>query len=107
MKRLTLKDDEYWVKSENQNDAYQKLGQLEDIEAQFEIDLITLFKAVTNGFWYKTQDGYCKIGEYDYAIDPGECRLIKPYEEDDAPVFYFEDYGNDWALTKEELENGK
>ena len=36
--RFTLKDDEYWVKSDNQNDAFQKLGKLEDILEKYNID---------------------------------------------------------------------
>ena len=84
-------------------EAIDKLGQLEDIEEEFGIDLITLFKAVMNGFWYKNKYGYHQADDYEYVIDLESNRLVKLYEED-GRIFCFEDYGKDWALTKKELE---
>ena len=36
----------------NYYDAVKKLGQLEDIEEELGIDLVTLFKALRNGFYH-------------------------------------------------------
>ena len=70
---------------------------------EFGIDITTLFKAVMNGFWFKTQYDYYLIEPYEYAIDLESSRLIELYEEN-GYIFYFEDYGKTWALTREELE---
>lgn len=86
-------------------EALEKLDQFKKIEEEFGIDLITLFKGVMNGFWYKDTNGYHQIDSYEYAIDLESSRLIQLYEEH-SRTFYFEDYGKTWALTKEELENG-
>lgn len=86
-------------------EAYQELGKLEDIEEENGIDLITLFKAVMNGFWWKSPLGFHYVNNYEYVIDLEESRLIQLYEENSS-IFYFEDYGKVWALTKEELKNG-
>lgn len=74
-----------------------KLGQLEDIEEELGIDLLTLFKALKQGYiWYD---------EEKYKI---ECLYVKPqihlYVADGVGGCYMEDYGKTWALTKEELE---
>lgn len=131
MNRLTLKDDEYWVKSDNQNKAIQKLGQLEDIEEELGIDLITLFKALKNGIWSK--GGWyepCYLDAEPVFIKPEDLRIGKTWysqqnsENDDSSHFIEKnklclfdmdyeveqhivkvcDYGKTWALTKEELE---
>ena len=51
MNRLT--EEECYIKKHNVNelDLWNKLGQLEDIEEELGIDLITLFKALQNGVW--------------------------------------------------------
>lgn len=103
MERLTRKIMEY-EQIKDSNACVDKLGKLEDIEEEFGIDLITLFKAVMNGFWYKNQCGYHRVDDYEYVIDLESSRLIQLYEED-GEIFYFEDYGKEWALTREELEN--
>ena len=46
MKRLTIKDKTI---RDNFNAEYAKLADLEDIEEELGIDLITLFKALKNG----------------------------------------------------------
>jgi len=79
------------------DNALKKLGQLEDIEEELGIDLITLFKALKKGF-------YSKDGEYHHFsnlfFDSEE--IYDGYNNVD---YYFKDYGKTWALTKEELEN--
>lgn len=123
MKRLTKKQDNSYVfingEFHNIGEHINKLGQLEDIEEELGIDLVTLFKALKNGFWAEssTKITFCKEDEehtvfirhlgYDVeicceesenAID-GKCKM---YLERST-----KDYGKTWALTREELENDK
>ena len=101
---------EHWVdfiniSHRNRDDADEKLCQLEDIEEELGIDLITLFKALKNGFYYKH---YLKG---DIVFDDGTYNRISLYDNGinidlDEGWFYFmyKDYGKTWALTKEELK---
>lgn len=128
MSRLTKKDKNgYEVKGDNPNTSIamyismgiQKLGQLEDIEEELGIDLITLFKALKQNMWYKHYDKeynetwiwdahcYMKplLNVYSKTIE------IKEYVDNaggywyvDKDVVYLKDYGKTWALTKEELQ---
>lgn len=87
---------------------YAKLGQLEDIEEELGIDLITLFKALKNGVYYfvsGTQlikdyvwlvDNYMSIGTRDKL----SYSFMTAFERQ---TLLFKDYGKTWALTKEEL----
>lgn len=97
--RYTLKDDEYWVKSDNREKAIQKLGQLEDIEEELGIDLVTLFKVLKNGVYYKNEFGEIVRGYPRYESDVEEYVIggVRDYT-------FLKDYGKTWALTKEELE---
>ena len=98
----------------------QKLGQLEDIEEELGINLITLFKALKNGIWSKEHLNF--PNKY--------CRQIKPFSDievcfkntydkrvrlyfnhrtiDGVSVIcdslYIDDYGITWAVAREELE---
>ena len=86
--------------------AIIKLGQLEDIEEELGIDLITLFKAYHVGFHIKYEDGlrgFVKGGEYFLEICL-ETKAFKVKAFPDGTKWYFKDYGKTWALTKEELE---
>lgn len=78
-----------------------KLGQLEDIEDELGIDLITLFKAQTEGFYVKTVCGIFSVLLREWRFD-----LIKKeiHRITFSDHYYFKDYGKTWALTKEELE---
>ena len=82
--------------------AIDKLGQLEDIEEEFGIDLIALLKAKKIHYF----DIY-----YDRVIDSNyyiiDVKLKQLQVENDYGVFInldFSEYGITWALTKEELE---
>lgn len=82
-------------------DVLQKLGKLEDIEDELGIDLITLFKALKDGVYYK----YKPYG-YDYKISKcRKCHLTgnRTLVVDYHTYKYLCDYGKTWALTKEEL----
>ena len=91
---------------------YEKLGQLEDIEDELGIDLITLFKALKNGVYYFTIgkqltkdyvwlfDNHINIG----AKDKLSYSFMTAFER---LTLLFQDYGKTWALTKEELVDEK
>ena len=75
----------------------QIVGQLEDIEEELGIDLITLFKALKNGVYEDIVDQKYKHFDLSYAIDNVfTIWLGRPHE--------LKDYGKTWALTREELE---
>ena len=119
MKRLT--DNEFHTR-ENKEKAshileprlqqiYDKLFELEDIEEELGIDLITLFKAIKNGIWYWTKNSNVNApqpsGPWKLHCDFYDRKGF--VDEDDwyCEVFRFSEYGKTWALTKEELENGR
>ena len=90
--------------------AIEKLGQLEDMEEELGIDLVTLFKALKDGIWLKHKDGVVVKARVNYI---GERHLAFigyssvgaewgfPDVED---YFPYKDYGVTWAFTREELE---
>lgn len=107
--------------SEINNSIYKKLKSLEDIEEELGIDLITLFKALKDGFYIKYNgeiihifpDKHITINFWykiinvfippKFFIDckKGANNLSETIDEE----YWFKDYGKTWALTKEELEN--
>ena len=55
--------------------VYNKLGQLEDLEDRLGIDLLTLFKALENGIYYKNVETYycrniIRVGKYFVEVKP-------------------------------------
>ena len=116
--RATFKDDiyEYGINSFRKpqsygegcmfgGDAIKKLGRLEDIEEELGIELITLFKALKNGIYVKTKNGISKhytIHLMVWQHTNTYCLYYRPYSH-----IWFKDYGETWALTKEELLNGR
>ena len=94
----------------NYYDLVSKLGQLEDIEEELGIDLVTLFKAIKQGYIY---DKFYKVDvmsvdadrEQNLLVDFANncfynCAVCGKYDRS----YYFSDYGKTWVLTKEELE---
>lgn len=84
--------------------CYKKLSQLEDIEEELGIDLITLFKALKNGVYaydHANNIDHMKILSTFYDTKDMECQT-----DFDGDIFEYDfaDYGISWALTKEELE---
>ena len=79
-----------------------KLGQLEDIEEELGIDLITLFKAEKDGIWYNS-NGTFYFNYFDVSLAHRCFRRYVDYFRN-YMSFDFKDYGKTWALTKEELE---
>ena len=132
-KRLT--DNEFHTKESKERACYiqeprlqaiyDKLFELEDIEEELGIDLVTLIKLLKlqekePTIYYK--DSYrckkIKTKEYNFLVDIakkcitefvylGSCSwdtiiVYKPLER--HYCLYFKDYGKTWALTKEELK---
>ena len=95
-------------------DIVNKLGQLEDIEDELGIDLITLFKALKNGIW--TNQEQCYGDEKQDKIRFFQVRLLLEENavgcihnsmwkgKEVIRTLYFKDYQKTWALAKEELE---
>ena len=84
-----------------ESDAINKLGQLEDIEEELGIDLITLFKV------FSGKDIFIKESYTGEIINRGSFYPNIRYKEiHDGYSWHlkFEDYGKTWALTKEELQ---
>lgn len=112
MNRLTIKDKAI---RDNFNAEYAKLADLEDIEEELGIDLITLFKALKNGVYTKSNNGikfwkeddkhivFVRDLKYDIEICCEECENAIGA----VPTMFLErstkDYGKTWALTEEEL----
>ena len=102
MSRLTNKNMDFTFGRMNGktifNKIYRKLSQLEDIEEELGIDLITLFKALKDGIYKKGRNSlkglilYSKMPMFSFYHKTIDAELI-------------EDYGKTWALTREELEN--
>lgn len=121
MKRYTIKELHLVM---NQNEANDKLCQLEDIEQELGTDLVTLFKALKEGkafykgavipIWYEPY----QVGEYKESdirgIDLSNLHksntgnwCFNSYDQHNklAPQnLFLKDYGKTWALTREELE---
>lgn len=100
--------------SEVDDSMYKKLKSLEDIEEEIGIDLITLFKALKEGFYHidkekhiytsKPTKGNCGSMSYYACLD---C-IIAEDVFGDQYIYSLKDYGKVWALTKEELkQNGR
>lgn len=101
-------------KSAYDKDILNKLGQLEDIEERFGIDLITLFKALKKGAYFRLLD-YTKPTFKKIIIEPYHINIKKKYIDirrdrlysgfgnTGGHLYYFKDYGKTWALTKEKL----
>ena len=129
--RLTRYDDEnrYYRPCDYESDKQStilklcnKLGQLEDIEEELGIDLITLFNVLKNGIWikqpdyiaipiYKIESNYLKLCIDSYGMvsfkklyyEDLDGTLEETGEEYKMSEYGKQDYGVSWALTKEEL----
>ena len=93
--------------------ALNKLAALEDIENDLGCDLITLFKALKQGYIYeKLEDEITKrdVDMLDFRDGiRGVCLDKSSYGIDNykqcyQTLKYINGYGKSWALTKEELE---
>ena len=97
--------------SEVDDSMYKKLKSLENIEEEIGIDLITLYKALKNGFWSIDENKHI----YKMKPDKGNGGAMSFYAScdciiaedtfNDQYIFLLKDYGKTWALTREELES--
>ena len=83
-----------------QPSANYKLGQLEDIEEELGIDLVTLFKAL-KGIYIKPNNIY--VGSPYLCFAENENRELEFQFKIGDTWYKVKDYGKTWALTKEEL----
>ena len=66
------------------------------------IDLITLFKATQQGIWMKRNNVFYF---FDNLIIDLKCKcLVQIVSDDEVETFPFDAYGEDWALSREELK---
>ena len=115
MSRLTLKNriimgdrDAYKILFDK---TYRKLGKLEDIEEELDIELTTLFelynKMCEQKFIYVKIGNEIKCVYYDYYVIDFKNKEIIGMEYEPMSFYPFKDYGKTWALTREELENDR
>lgn len=103
MNRLTIKDKAI---RDNFNAEYAKLADLEDIEEELGIELTTLFKAYSNGFYVKgeKEKQYIDFQNYLNASAFKHKEMFYGHEWHYQYVKLY-DYGVTWALTRKELKN--
>ena len=105
MIRLTKKIEEGLYTAPNINstdDLKYKLGQLEDLEEKLGIDLITLFKTTQQGIWMKCNKDFYFFDNL--IVDFKHKCLVQIVSNDEVETFPFDSYGEDWALSREELK---
>ena len=97
---LPTKNYHVRIINETPSQMYQKLGQLEDIEEEFGINLITLFKALKNGIAIKDEP----LQNYPCSLNHNDIGWLLFVRTDGVlGAYYLQDYSKTWALTKEEL----
>ena len=98
-------DGETYINTYN---VYQKLGQLEDLEEELGIDLITLFKVLKDGVYYiyNADKKYIEFtNNVSLKHDKDEWFIHVGWFDMGCPIkLYLKDYGKTWALTRKELE---
>ena len=108
MNRLTKKNDIGYFPAyeretkENYYDLVYKLGVLEDLEEELEIDLITLFKALKQKYVFHKEN--VKIELLGVHIKSEELFLYGFVEDTTHAVYLsLKEYGKTCVLTKEKL----
>jgi hypothetical protein len=85
----------------------EKLGQLEDIEDELGIDLVTLIKALESPkLWFIWKGSIMVAHKLNIFFFVDEKRVWFRFSGEFMPKVGhpFSDYGKTWALTREELE---
>ena len=115
---LTMNDLHIFLKWQKEAREYNEKNRAEieeyyKIERELGISLITLFKALEKGFYYRAINEGCP-DEIWFADPNNECCGIECYGSNSygitwagVDVAYTRDHGKTWALTKEELEYEK
>lgn len=100
MNRLTIKDKAI---RDNFNAEYAKLADLEDIEKEHGIDLITLFKAL-KGIWVKSTNGdVYYVGSPYLCFSENEIRELELQFRVGDTRYKIKDYGKTWSVNKKVL----
>ena len=98
------------------NEQIEKLGKIEDIEEELGIDIDTFCNVLKNGIYAKDHwvvfqqyvIRHYNTDEYEFIVN-WEDKCFDIVEEFNEEVIeqraFFEDYGEEWALTKEELKD--
>lgn len=87
------------------NQEQKELIDYKTLEEELSIDLITLFKALKNGFYYEIEyedefeKGFFKLNNTSMQIDFDK----KAFVIESQIFICFKDYGKTWSLTQEEL----
>ena len=101
-------DDKKMVCAKATSKIIDKLGQLEDLEEEYGIDLVLVSNVLKNGFYYRSPYFHDKVEffpdsfKHFSGIMRNENGLAMVFGK--SGVVYFKDYGTGWALTKEELQ---
>ena len=94
-------------------EIFNKLGKLENIEDELGVPLEVIFKALKDGVYKKINnqiwkcydlDIHYNISEQKYMLNAYSIENIETFEASYETTIYIEDYGKTWFLTKEELE---
>ena len=85
--------------------ATEKLHKILEIEDKLGIDLITLFKAYSNGFYVKGEKEKQHI-DFQNHLNANAFKHKEMFYGHEYCYQYVKlyDYGKEWALTKQELE---
>lgn len=80
-----------------------RLKQLEDIEKEIGIDLITLVRLLKEPIYYLCLGPIAKAENF--KVDLNEKAIVMNFFMGNSyeVKLYFKDYGKEWALTREEL----
>lgn len=113
MNRLTKKNEniltndieKYITNPFDQIKVNNKLGQLEDVEEELGIDLVTLFKALENGCYFKYNNLIYFCPSKEIRIGYKTIDFYSVYIALNGICCSLYNYGKTWALTREELEN--
>ena len=112
MERLTYNEvlaKQYYPNENIDNEEiFNKLGKLEDIEQELEIPLEVLFKALKEGVYrlYEEFEGEPPYVQFSFvSIVYDEDNSAWVFECSNLDIYDLKDYGKTWALTREELEN--
>lgn len=86
----------------------ERLGQYRAIEQELGIDLLTLFKALKNGFYVKGEEEKQYI-DFENSLNAIAFKNKEMFYGHKWSYQYVKlyDYGKTWALTREELENDR
>lgn len=98
-----------FIEVKDKDEAYKKLCELENIEQELGIDLITLFKALKYGVYYYTSQNqlthdYVWLFNNHISVcghDKLSYSFLTCFQKQ---ILSFEDYMTMWAINREELE---